>query len=633
MIKTEGRWFKDEYGRTAILRGVNLGTKVPSRPEAASHLPEFATASRDVSFVGRPFPLKEADEHFTRLRAWGLTFLRLMVPWEAIEHQGPGIYDLEYLDYIDQVVAKAGEYGIDMYIDPHQDVWCRQSGGDGAPGWIFELLGLDAARFAETGAAIVHCCHEGPLPSMIWPSNYTRLAAATAITLFYGGNDFAPRTTIDGLPAQEFLQQHYFDAVKQVTARLKDRPNVIGYDIMNEPNPGYIGWEDLSSNGEPQWGIHMGDMPTPYQQMLLGSGFPQTVEFWQRTHTSLTLEGYHEMNPVGAVAWAKDRECIWRQNGIWEMADNGEPRLLRPHHFAKLDGRQVDFANDYLQPFTLRYAREIRSIDPDAIIFFEGGLWRDLPRFSVEEATNMVHAPHWYDFLTMDEKNFTPDATIQYPSGEAVSGREAVRKYFALDMARQKARTAEFIGDVPTLFGEIGIPFDMVGKEAYRTGDFSLQIAAMDASLSALEANLLSATIWTYCRDNSNEWGDLWNGEDYSIFSRDQQTDPEDINSGGRALEAVLRPYARRTAGEPQNMAFDLEARTFDFEFSHDPGVKQPTEVFVPNFQYPEGYNIQVSDGTYEIDSARQILTYHHSTERPTHWLHVYPKNSATSAP
>jgi hypothetical protein len=27
-----------------------------------------------VTFVGRPFPLEEAPEHFSRLRRWGLTF-------------------------------------------------------------------------------------------------------------------------------------------------------------------------------------------------------------------------------------------------------------------------------------------------------------------------------------------------------------------------------------------------------------------------------------------------------------------------------------------------------------------------------------------------------------------------------
>jgi hypothetical protein len=122
-VKTDGSWFKDEHGRTLILRGVNLGgsSKVPVKPNGATWNREGFFDHRNVSFVGRPFPLKEADEHLGRLREWGLTFLRFLVTWEAIEHAGPGIYDEEYLDYLYAVVKKAGEYGIHLFIDPHQD--------------------------------------------------------------------------------------------------------------------------------------------------------------------------------------------------------------------------------------------------------------------------------------------------------------------------------------------------------------------------------------------------------------------------------------------------------------------------------------------------------------------------------
>ena len=178
----DGAWFKDEHGRTLILRGVNLGgsTKVPFRPDGATYVREGFYDHRDVSFVGRPFPLDEADEHFSRLRGWGLTFLRFLITWEAIEHAGPGIYDEEYLDYLVAVVRKAGEHGLHLFIDPHQDVWSRMSGGDGAPGWTFEAVGMDVARFSEAGAAIVHAIHGDPFPRMIWPTNYDKLAAATS---------------------------------------------------------------------------------------------------------------------------------------------------------------------------------------------------------------------------------------------------------------------------------------------------------------------------------------------------------------------------------------------------------------------------------------------------------------------
>jgi hypothetical protein len=92
-------WFQDEFGRTLLLRGVNLAgtTKMPARPDGATFRgigdPHWSAGHRNVSFVGRPFPLEEADEHLARLRAWGLTFVRFLVTWEAIEHEGPGIYD------------------------------------------------------------------------------------------------------------------------------------------------------------------------------------------------------------------------------------------------------------------------------------------------------------------------------------------------------------------------------------------------------------------------------------------------------------------------------------------------------------------------------------------------------------
>jgi hypothetical protein len=146
---------------------------------------------------------------------------------------------------------------------------------------------------------------------------------------------------------------------------------------------------------------------------------------------------------------------------------------------------------------------------------------------------------------------------------------------------------------------------------------------------NAMDANLLNCTIWNYTADNNNAHGDNWNDEDLSIFSRDQQDKcwRDDIDAGGRGLPAIVRPYARKTAGEPLRMHFDLQTRRFEFQFRHDPAVSAPSEIFVPTYQYPNGIAVELSDGTYAFDPMAQTLIVHHTADRPTHTVKIVPRN------
>ncbi|MFH2102416.1 MAG: cellulase family glycosylhydrolase [Chloroflexota bacterium] len=622
MLRIEDSHFKDEDGRTLMLRGVNLGgsSKVPSRPDGATYRRDGFFDHRQVSFVGRPFPLEDADEHFTRLRAWGFTFLRFLVTWEAIEHSGPGIYDEAYLDYVRDIVIRAREHGIRLFIDPHQDVWSRFSGGDGAPGWTLEAVGFDITRFAETGAAIVHATHGDPFPMMIWPTNASKLAAATMFTLFFGGNDFAPETKINGEPAQDFLQRHYINAIRQVALRLQGLDNVVGYDTMNEPLSGYIGHADLNTAK-----TSMGLSPSPFQGMLLGAGIPQEVPFWALRTASVKKTHHQRLNPTGQYAWLDGHGCVWRQHGVWDSGPAGAAQLLRPDHFSRVRGRRVDFAQDYYLPFAKRFAAAIRSVDPHAMIFVEIQTAKPPPRWDGGDAGRVVYAPHWYDGLVLVKKNYHPFIAIDFHNYNPVFGARAIRKSFADQLARFKQHASDYLGGAPTLLGEFGIPFDMRAKKAFRNGDFGLQTKALDRTFQAIEANLLDCTLWNYTADNTNARGDLWNDEDLSLFSRDQQDNPADIHSGGRALRAAVRPYPVATAGEPLRLKFDLRRRRFEFTFRHDPDVTGPTEIYLPDIQYPQGCHVQVSDGTFELHSEQRMLIYHHGLERREHTVRIRP--------
>ncbi len=55
-------------------------------------------------------------------------------------------------------------------------------------------------------------------------------------------------------------------------------------------------------------------------------------------------------------------------------------------------------------------------------------------------------------------------------------------------------------------------------------------------------------------------------------------------------------------------MEFDYRRGRFSFEFLHDPAVEAATELFVPDYHYPGGAQVEVSDGRWGYDPAGQVL-------------------------
>lgn len=632
-ISIQGSQFIDEHGRTLHLRGVNLGgsSKVPAIPNGATWIPGGFFDHRQVSFVGRPFPLEEADEHFSRLKKWGLNFLRFLITWEAIEHEGPGKYDQEYLDYLYQVIKKAGEYDLCLFIDPHQDTWSRFSGGDGAPGWTFDAVGMDMKKFKVTGAAITHQQYGAPFPHLHWTSNYSKFACATMNTLFFGGDVFAPNTFVEGIPVQEFLQSHYIHAIQQVCQRLKEFPFVIGYDTGNEPSQGYIGYPDLDCI--PAKVVARGPSPSIYQGILLAAGYPQQVK--QRSLWSNLLDWNTSvlLNPGNMSLWQAGVKPIWQHNGVWDVDRQGKPHLLNPKYFSKVNGRAVDFDLDFFTPFVMRYTKAIRGVDPRAFIFISPpppDIRYGSEHIKLSDQEHMVHSPHWYDGIALQSRAYISWFGIDSRGGRRkfIFGRQAKRKSFQNQIKRFIECSETMLGGVPTVIAETGIPFDMSKKSSFRDGDFSQQIRALDDTMQALEANRVNFTLWNYTADNSNQRGDQWNNEDFSIFSRDQQKDIEDINSGGRALQAILRPYVIKTPGKLLSINFNIKSRVFSCSFEWDSDIRAPLELFIPEFQYPHGFEVFASNGEWDFNPDTQILTFPVRNNEIFQQIKIIPKMS-----
>ncbi len=619
MISINGPWFTDNNGRVVFLRGVNLGgsTKIPTRPDGSTYRSEGFSDHRNVSFVNRPFPLDRADEHYRRLRSWGFNCLRFLITWEAVEHAGPGIYDEEYLDYLYQVVKKAGEHGFYVFIDPHQDVWSRFSGGDGAPGWTLEKVGFDFTKFQATAAALVHQTHGDPFPRMLWPTNAYKLAAGTMFTLFFAGNDFAPRTKIEGIPAQDFLQQHFLGAIRKVAGKLRDLDCVIGFDSLNEPQRGYVEVKDLRTlYGEMDFGY----CPTPWQSMTLGSGFSHAITHRERTLLGVRKGKKKVFNPNGVSAWLPGQQCVWQQNGVWELDEHGNPELKKPDYFSSINGKEVNFVQDYLTPFLKKMIDTVHTVNDKWIVFIESEVQQLPPDWNDIDPGNIAFAPHWYDGVLLFMKRFFSFIGYDILQQRVILGQQKVIDSFRAQLGQMKALSRERLGNIPVLIGEIGIPYDMHEKQAFMTNDFSAQVKSMDRCMRALEDNLLSFTLWNYTADNTNARGDRWNDEDLSIFSEDQRKNSEDINSGGRALDAVVRPAPIAVAGIPIKCQFNLKTKEFVFEFEQAPQVITTSTFYCPKFQYPNGPEIEISDGSTAINDAEQVVSYTPGTNKE-HWI------------
>ena len=575
-IHTDGTAFKDDQGRTLILRGVNLGgtSKVPAKT---------SSDPREVSFVGRPFSLAQADEHFRRLQSWGLTFVRLIVPWEAIEHAGPGVYDKAYLDYLHELVKRADSYGIRVVIDLHQDFYSRASGGDGAPYWTLSKIGLLPDRTNEPGAPQQQPSR-GP---GYWPPTAARLSVDTMETLLWAGDDFAPGLKVDGSPVQEWLQSHYVNAMRQVALRLRDLTNVAGYDTYNEPGSGFLSVSDLRS--PETFMMVMGHYEAP------GSPVPSYWDYMQAA--SGFMPG--KQTVVANRLWAPGTEDLWRRLGVWNVVD-GKPTLLKPDYFAAV-GAKKHGANYYVGALHRRIAAEIHEISPNALIAQEASAFDGNQKELALGMQGAVSEPHFYDAVPMLSKHYDLDTTYPIFSTKPITGSDAVVAAYVKQIDEATAK-GQAIGQVPTWLGEVGVPYDVNDKQAYRTGDFSALDEYARLYYGALDKTLSSYSIWCYSADNSNEKGDHWNNEDYSIYSPDQRKNPNDINSGGRALNEVVRPYAIATSGTPVSMEFDSKSKVFRYKYKADKAISASTEIFLPSYQYPKGAAVTVDGGTYKVD-------------------------------
>lgn len=186
-----GRWITDDQGRATVMNGWNVINKVPPyTPEAAG------------------FDAEDADF----IRSQGFNTVRLGIMWKAIEPR-PGHYDDAYLDSIERTYDLLAARGISVLLNMHQDMYNETFQGAGFPDWA--VLG-DAKWLPKA--------HLG------FPNNYAfSYALQRAYDHFWANERLA-----DG----RRIWDAYAQAWEHVAARFHGKPELLGYNLMNEPFAG-----------------------------------------------------------------------------------------------------------------------------------------------------------------------------------------------------------------------------------------------------------------------------------------------------------------------------------------------------------------------------------------------------------
>lgn len=190
-LQIENGRFVDQEGGDVVLRGFNLSQwhKIP------------------------PFQPNQDPALFAKLSQMGVNAVRLQFNWEAYE-TAPGVYDERYLDYYAGVVQRASAQNVYVIVDMHQDAfsrWTLSGCGEGFPKWAIPA-GTPVVTTPDNGKA----CATWPVTAIWRLGEMNRLFNAFMAT----GN---------------WAREHYMVVLERLARRFAGKPNVIGFEPLNEP--------------------------------------------------------------------------------------------------------------------------------------------------------------------------------------------------------------------------------------------------------------------------------------------------------------------------------------------------------------------------------------------------------------
>ncbi len=245
------------------------------------------------------------------------------------------------------------------------------------------------------------------------------------------------------------------------------------------------------------------------------------------------------------------------------------------------------FEHQALHPFYRRMREIVGEENAERPFFYEPHVTRNLGLAPTIEpfGPNVVYAPHLYG-----------------------SGGGSADVPYDGDIEALRADYDNAVAEATTLGGPLSVG-EFGGNADGPAGFLEATELFLRDTYDELDRRLSGGVVWAY----------FPGGNGFSVVEADG-------SEKGALVDRIARPYARRIAGIPTAMSYDVDTKEFHLSFRNDDQRRppDPTEIFIPVARhYPNGFTVETTEGDrWELDeSGTRILLFRGSSD--IHELHI----------
>ena len=236
-----------------------------------------------------------------------------------------------------------------------------------------------------------------------------------------------------------------------------------------------------------------------------------------------------------------------------------------------------------LLPFYDNIYKTIRQYDNETLVFYEPVTWGILlngnfagtgfDRAPGNDSDRTVLSWHYYCWLL--QFNANPLKNNSYPVYDRIICDEIQRE----------------------------IAFESVKNDRIMIGGGSF-LTEFGVCAFSMDNGTLDTTECEYVLDSADQYFTSWSyWNSKTFYSEDGQ------NINYPIINIFSRVYPQSTAGTPTSLYYNTTTLIFIYEYEHDPSIGTPTQIYVPDFLYKNGFQVSVSNHLkYSLDKINHLV-------------------------